>query len=90
MGIHHSAKNASSKQTILYTPIKLYIKLLGIVRYTLRNMYHNSIKFGLPQTKKLLCKLKVKKYFKWHLNFIVNDPAVEYTFQVTKLIELKY
>ena len=38
MGMHHSARNACSKQTILYSSIKLYIKVA--VNRKLQNIMH--------------------------------------------------
>ena len=50
--------------------------------------YHNSIKFGLPQTTRLLCKFKLQKNFLMAINQLKFHLAIEYTFQVTKLVEL--
>ena len=83
MEMHHSAKNASSKQTVKCTPINY---TLNCLLYT--EEQRNSIKFGLPQTTRSLRKLKVRNVSNGHKLNIVHDPAVEYTFQVTKLVEL--
>ena len=60
--IHHSATNACIKQTICYTPIKLYIKLFCYMQWN--TIIQLNLGYLTPQDRYVQLHLKSKKRFK--------------------------